>query len=59
KTPYEALWDKKPDLSHLHSWGCEVHMHSPGSSKLSSCAAIAPWVGFNEETDTHHIYWPD
>ncbi|KAJ2994795.1 hypothetical protein NUW54_g7491 [Trametes sanguinea] len=59
RTPYEAFWGKKPNLAHLHPWGCEVRVHSPGGSKLASRATAARWVGFDEETDAHRIYWPE
>ncbi|EIW54230.1 uncharacterized protein TRAVEDRAFT_103940, partial [Trametes versicolor FP-101664 SS1] len=59
RTPYECFWNYVPDLLRLHPWGCEVRVHSPGGSKSSSRAVITRWVGFDEETDAHRIYWPD
>lgn len=59
KTPHEAFWGTKPDISHLHPWGFEVRIHSPGGSKLSDRARIACWVGWDEASDAHRIYWPD
>ncbi|CDO76235.1 hypothetical protein BN946_scf184644.g9 [Trametes cinnabarina] len=58
RTPYEAFWGKKPNLAHLHVWGCRVWVHSPGGSKLSPRADDARWVGFDTESDAHRIYWP-
>lgn len=58
-TPFEALFGEKPNVAHLHPWGCEVRVHTPGRSKLGSRAAIGRWVGFDEESDAHRIYWPD
>ena len=30
KTPYEAFWGTKPNIAHLHPWGCKIRVHSPG-----------------------------
>ena len=38
KTLYEAFWGKKPNAAHLHPWGCEVRVHSPGGLKLADRA---------------------
>lgn len=34
KTPYEMLYNKKPDLSGIPVWGCRVKVHSTDGSKL-------------------------
>ncbi|KAI0349163.1 hypothetical protein OH77DRAFT_1415499, partial [Trametes cingulata] len=58
KTPFEAFWGWKPNLAHLHLWGCRVRVHAPGGSKLSGRAEEGRWVGFDEESDAHRVYWP-
>lgn len=58
KTPFELFWGRKPNLAHLRVWGCRVRVHSPGGSKLSGRAEEARWVGFDEESDAHRVYWP-
>ena len=34
KTPYEALYQKKPNLSNIPVWGCRVKVHDNNGSKL-------------------------
>jgi hypothetical protein len=47
----------KPDLSNLHPWGCRVHVHDTSGSKLDGRSKIGRWVGFDEESKTHRVYW--
>ncbi len=56
-TPYEALTGRKPDLSNLHPWGTRVWVHTTGGSKLDGRAKEGRWVGFDEESKGHRIYW--
>jgi hypothetical protein len=57
-TPYEILTGKKPDLSDLHPWGTRVFVHDTSGSKLEGRAKEGRWVGFDEESRGHRIYWP-
>lgn len=59
RTPYKVFWGRKPSATTLHPWGCEVRVHSPGGSKLADRARIGRWVGWDEQSDAHRIYWPD
>lgn len=33
RTPYEMLYNKRPDLGHLREWGSRVMVHAPEGSK--------------------------
>jgi hypothetical protein len=59
KTPFEMLNGAKPDLSRLQEWGAKVWVHDDSNSKLEGRAHIGKWLGFEEDTDAHRIYWPD
>jgi len=56
-TPYEVLTGSKPDLSTLHPWGSRVWVHDTSGSKLDGRAKEGHWVGFDEESQAHRIYW--
>lgn len=58
-TPLEVFEGKKPDLSDIHPWGCKVLVHDDGNSKLGDRGKLGHWVGFDEESNAHRIYWPD
>jgi hypothetical protein len=58
-TPFEALFGTKPDLSHLPEWGTKVWVHDPTKTKLDGQSNVGKWVGFDEPTHGHHIYWPE
>ena len=59
KTPYEMLYGKKPNLKNLHEWGSDVWVHTTEGTKLDSCSKVGKWVGFDEISNGHQIYWPD
>ena len=59
KTPYEMLYGKKLDLNHLWEWGCKVWVHTLSGTKLDGRSKIGKWVGFDEPSNAHHIYWPE
>jgi transposase InsO family protein len=59
KTPYETAQGRKPDLSNLHDWGCKVWVHNANGSKLDGRAMIGKWVGFDESSSGHRIYWSE
>jgi hypothetical protein len=56
-TPYEIMTGKKPNLSNLHPWGCQVRVHDDSGSKLDGRSKIGRWVGFDEESNGHRVYW--
>ena len=59
KTPYEVLYNKKPDLQKLPVWGCQVKVHDVTRSKLNMRARDGHWVGFDLKSDGRHIYCAD
>ena len=59
KTPYEALYQKKPNLLNILVWGCHVKVHDNTGSKLDVRVRDGCWVGFDLDSDGHCIYWTD
>ena len=59
KTPYEMLYTEKPNLDKVPVWGCRVKVHNTSSMKLNMRVHDGHWVGFDPESDGHHIYFPD
>ena len=59
KTPYEVLYQKKPNLSNIPVWGCHIKVHDNTGLKLDMQACDRRWVGFDLDSDGHRIYWPD
>jgi hypothetical protein len=55
KTPFKALTKQKPDLSHLHIYGCRSYPHIkniPRTQKLEPRAHLGYLVGY----DSTNIY---
>jgi hypothetical protein len=59
KTPYEMLYSKKPNLSQLKEWGGIVWVHTSEGTKLDGRSKKGKWIGFDEVSNGHQIYWPD
>jgi Reverse transcriptase (RNA-dependent DNA polymerase)/gag-polypeptide of LTR copia-type len=59
KTPYEMKFGTKPNLAGLHEWGAKVWVHDKTGSKLEGRSRIGRWVGYEEASNAHRIYWPD
>ncbi len=57
-TLYKVLLGDKLNLSNLHLWGCRVGVHNTSCSKLDLRALEGRWVGFDEQSKAHRIYWP-
>ena len=53
KTPYEMLYQKKPNLENIPVWGCRVKVHDTSCTKLDMRARDGHWVGFDPESDGH------
>ena len=53
--PYEHIEKSKPNLSHLHVWGCQcfVHISEELHTKGGPCCFEAIFVGYEE----NHIGW--
>jgi hypothetical protein len=59
KTPYEMVYNKKPNLANLHEFGTKVWVHDSENSKLEGRSRIGRWLGYDTESSGHRIYWPD
>lgn len=58
KMPYEVYFGKKPNIANLHKFGCKVWVHNTTGLKLDGRSEIGRWVGFDEMSNGHRIYWP-
>ncbi|SJL02247.1 uncharacterized protein ARMOST_05573 [Armillaria ostoyae] len=59
RTPYEVFHGSKPDLRHIHEWGCKVWVHVEDGSKLEGRAREGQWLGFDQDSNGHRIYYPN
>jgi hypothetical protein len=50
---------KKPNIANLCEFGTKVWVHNTSGSKLDGCSSVGRWVGFDEVSNGHRIYWPD
>ena len=57
-TPFEVLTSSKPDISNLRAWGQKVWVHDQKGTKLDGRAKKGYWVGIDDESKAHRIYWP-
>jgi len=65
KSPYEAMFNKKPNISHLHPFGCDVYVldETRSKSKLDPKAVKQTFVSFEDgpqairyyDTTTHQV----
>ncbi|KAJ9566729.1 hypothetical protein OSB04_002695 [Centaurea solstitialis] len=58
KTPYEIWTSKKPKLSFLKIWGCEVYVKRPTSEKLKPKSDKCFFVGYPKTTVGYYVYNP-
>ncbi|KAJ9558542.1 hypothetical protein OSB04_013156 [Centaurea solstitialis] len=58
KTPYEIWTGKKPKLSFLKIWGCEVYVKRPTSDKLKPKSDKCFFVGYPKTTVGYYFYNP-
>ena len=56
-TPYEALYGQKPTLKGVREWGSTCWITRKGS-KIHARAEEGRWIGFDETSKGHRIYWP-
>ncbi|GJW54942.1 retrovirus-related pol polyprotein from transposon TNT 1-94 [Tanacetum coccineum] len=58
KTPYELLYDRKPDLSYLHVFGalCYPNNDSEDLGKLQAKADIGIFIGYAPKKKAYRIY---
>ncbi|KAJ9547497.1 hypothetical protein OSB04_020040 [Centaurea solstitialis] len=58
KTPYEIWTGKKPKLSFLKIWDCEVYVKRPTSEKLKPKSDKCIFVGYPKTTVGYYFYNP-
>ena len=46
-------------MNQLREWGYKVWVHTTEGTKLDGRSKIGKWVGFDEMSNGHRIYWPD
>jgi hypothetical protein len=46
-------------LGGLKEWGNEVWVHTTAGTKLDGRSKIGRWLGFEEISNGHRIYWPE
>jgi len=51
KTPFELWTNRKPNLRHLHVWGCqaEVRIYNPQEKKLDERIINGFFIGYPEK----------
>ncbi|KAJ9565658.1 hypothetical protein OSB04_001624 [Centaurea solstitialis] len=59
KTPYELWKGKKPNISFLRIWGCEVYVKRPTSEKLKPKSDKCFFVGYPRTTMGYYFYNPE
>lgn len=58
-TPYEQRFGRKPDISDFHTFGSIVYVKREKElNKLDPQAQEGHWIGREEESNGHFIYWP-
>ncbi|KAJ9564196.1 hypothetical protein OSB04_000162 [Centaurea solstitialis] len=59
KTPYELWKGKKPNISFLKIWGCEVYVKRPTLEKLKPKSDKCFFVGYPKTTVGYYFYNPE
>ena len=59
-TPVEAFTRVKPEVGHLHIFGCPIYIHVPKDkrTKLEPSGKKGTFVGYNESSKAYRIYIP-
>ncbi|KAI5436821.1 hypothetical protein KIW84_023081 [Lathyrus oleraceus] len=58
KTPYEIWSGKRPHMSYMKIWGCEVYVKRQISTKLEPKSDKFLFVGYPKETRGYYFYNP-
>jgi hypothetical protein len=58
KSLFEKQYSTPPDLSRAWEWGIWVYVHCP-AGKLEAYASEGRWIGLDDTSNGHRIYWPD
>ena len=61
RTPYEAVFGKKPNLSHVRVFGCNTYVHVPKEKrgKLDSKSEKNIFVGYKEGVKGYKLWNPE
>jgi hypothetical protein len=54
--PYEAAFNKKPDLREVWEWGEKVWVHIEGGNKLGGHVRVGHWMGYEEQSEGIWVY---
>jgi hypothetical protein len=57
KTPYEAFYGVKPDISDIHLWGSRVWVRDLTAGKLDPRGREGRFIGYDAESKGCRIYW--
>jgi len=59
-TPYEAIWNKKPDISHLRVFGSMVYAHKTQEKKdkLDETSIKCVLIGYSEQSKAYRLMEP-
>jgi hypothetical protein len=58
KSPFKKRYSSPPDLSRAWEWGIWVYVHRP-AGKLETYASEGRWIGLDDTSNGHRIYWTD
>ncbi|KAF8799045.1 hypothetical protein BYT27DRAFT_7319986, partial [Phlegmacium glaucopus] len=58
KTPFEAAFGKKSDLSKVREWGEKVWVRLETGDKLGGRVREGRWMGVADESKGIRVYWP-
>ena len=60
KNPFEAWHKKKPNVSHVRTFGCVAHVkhNGPSLSKLSDRSSKMVFIGYESGTKGYMLYDP-
>ncbi|KAI5436266.1 hypothetical protein KIW84_022655 [Lathyrus oleraceus] len=58
KTPYKIWSGKRPHMSYIKIWGCEVYVKRQISTKLEPKSDKCLFVGYPKETKGYYVYNP-
>jgi len=60
KTPFEAWHGKKPNVSHLRTFGCVAHVKTvgPGLKKMSDRSKKMVFIGYESGTKGYRVFDP-
>jgi len=59
KTPFEAAFGKKPNLSGVWEWGDKVWVRVEAGNKLGGRVREGRWMEIDEKSKGVRVYWPD